>query len=67
MSFNLLEFRKQYPIAPYDPVEYRGERWEAISYPWPTDLGANINIRKKGDPTSMIEVDAAEVSSADGL
>jgi hypothetical protein len=60
--FNLLEFRSKWPIKPFDLVEYRGEEWEAISFPWPSGGGAGINIRRPGDPTTMFEVDAAEVS-----
>ncbi len=54
----LLEFREKYNIKPHDPVRYAGEEWEAISFPWPTEDGAAINIRKPGDPTTMVAVDA---------
>ena len=56
---SLLDFRKRFPIKPYDVVLYEGRKMEAISFPWPNGDGASINIREAGDPSTLITITLA--------
>lgn len=58
--FDLAKFREKYPLKPYQMVGYQGETWEVISYPWPKETGAAVNIRRPNDCTTMIEVDISD-------
>lgn len=66
-EFDLAVFRKRYPgLQPNARVMHNGQEREAISYPWPHGTGALINLRTPGDPTTMYEADADEVTRLAG-
>lgn len=54
-------------LAPYTRVRHVGDPatpYETISYPWIDGKRILVNIRRVGDPTTMVTVDALGLESA---